>query len=244
MRTDGKHNKRYASLLKLNELSVVAHPAQEGALVGIIKSAQEAEVINKEDGLHMDDMDKKLTDLIGESKEDIVKSVKEMIEKAIADERKAIEKSLKEKKEPVKKATDDFVEIDGQKIAKSALTPEVESLMKSFAEKNAQAEQKLAVMQKEMELAACVKEAETKFSHLSGDPIEKGKVVYALKSLDDESRTYIEKALSSADSVMGEKFKFVGSSYGSTEVNKSKDNSMDLAIASLSKRMGYDKEAK
>lgn len=237
MRTDGKHNKRYASLLKLNELSVVAHPAQEGALVGIIKSAKEADVVNKEEGLNMDEMEKKLTELIGESKQDVIKSVKEIIEKEIEAKRKEIEETVKAKEEEVEKASEEFVEIDGQKIAKSALTPEVEALMKSFVEKN-------AIMQKEMELAACVKEAETKFAHLSGDPIEKGKVIYALKSLDDESREYIEKALVNADSVMGDKFKFVGSSYGHTEVNKSKDNTMNLAIESLSKRLGYDKEGK
>lgn len=241
MRSDGKHNKRAFTGLQLKKLSVVSNPAQSHALARIIKSA--ADGTNKGEPADMK-YKKELAAILGDAAKeaDVMKGLDDLIAKSVADavaakmaeieteKAKEAEEAKKAAEEEARKAAD-TVEIGGQKVAKSSVPEEVLKAMETLEKQRLETEKKMSDLQKQLDMEACVKEAESKYPHIAGTPAEKGQLMYSLKSLDPVAKAQVETALAKANSIMGDQFGVVGYGYHPEPTEKTSD--LDLAIKAM-----------
>lgn len=200
--------------LHLDEISLVDNPANQHAMVSIFKrsdpdnpaSAGSPGVTSVAKEGQMDPkLEKKLGEL--ESQVETLKAERDeavaKAETAEAEKAEAVAKA--EEAEKVEKAEDDFIDIDGEKVAKSAVPA---PLLKRMEAQQAAIEK----MQADAEKVELRKRAEDELPNLAGTADQKGALLKALDGLDDADRDELMKGLKAADAAVSKLFAEVGKS--------------------------------
>lgn len=172
---------------------------------------------SKENGMTVEELEKKLGDLETQisqltKERDDAKSAANALEKAVAEAGLSVEKSDDGVK--VEKAADpEFVEFNGEKIEKSAVPA---SVLKAIEEGNA----KIAKMEKDRQAENLRKRADEEIPDLAGTPDERGALLKAVDSIEDEAvRKSVSEALKAANAAVSKQFESVGKAASEDEAS-------------------------
>jgi hypothetical protein len=204
--------------IRLDEISLVDDPANQGAQVTLYKRDHEysaggedadrtdagspGTTTSNDGGLTMtpQELEKRLGELEGQNAE-LQKSVDAAQAKADAIEKAATDAGLTVQKDDdgnvsVTKAADEYVEIDGERVHKGSVP---ERLLK-----------RLQTLEAERESDRLAKRAHSEVPNLAGTDVQKGRLLKAIDEMPDEDREAMAQALKAADAAVKRAFDEVG----------------------------------
>lgn len=212
---DGKRVKARYTSLKLDELSGVDRPAQEGALALIMKRH------NKE--------------------EDTMTKTVEQLEAQVAELTKACEdkdtemEALREEAETAKRAlaeaTDATMEFGGQTFKRSEVGDATFNAMKA--------------MRDERDTATFEKSAAEKYPNLVGTAAEKALILKAREGMDDATKAALDAVLNAAEKMTSAGFQRLGTDYAGvpTQTEKAAQSTFDGRVSEIAKRDNIGRSA-
>lgn len=121
----------------------------------------------------------------------------------------------------------EYIDIDGEKVLKSAIPAPLLKQLEAQAERVAKLEEK-------DERESLAKRAEEAYPNLAGSPVQKGQLVKAVDSIsDEETRGAVEDALKAADAAVGKLFDMVGDPEGGDDTETAHDKLTKMAEAAV-----------
>ena len=224
--------KKEVRRLKLGEVSHVDKPSNRQSLAALWKR----EATKGGESMDPEEIAKKAKELetqvseLTKSNEALTKTVASLTESA-----KAAGLSVEGDK-IVKSAPTEYVELDGQKIAKSDIHPAV------LAHIEKADREKRELIQKAEE-TALLKRADDEVPNLVGTAAERAALLKAVDSVADETvREALKKSLKAADEAMKSLTKAAGSDSGKTSDEDSDDaEKLDLMVEETAKKKGISK---
>lgn len=196
--------------LELDEVSAVDTPANQFSLMALWKRASKPQ---GDDIMNIEELTKRLEDT-----ESQVETLTKAADKAKADADKAmadLTKALGDAGvtvvakdgaftvEVAKADEPEYIEVDGEKVLKSAVpAPLLKQLQSQAAD--------IAFLKAKDVNAQLAKRAEKEFPHLGGAPEQKAELVKMLDALEGDAKSALEKSLKAADAAVAKMFDEVG----------------------------------
>ena len=143
-----------------------------------------------------------------------------------------------ERDEEVTKAqkSDETMVVDGETIRKSEVGPGVWAFMKKQAKRADEAEKRLEKAEKERLEKSYQERAEKEYPNLPGSVEEKGHLMKALDSVEEENRPAIEKMLKAGNDALGKSFNESG--HGAPGESKNAEEQLDKLAKAKAKDDG------
>ena len=188
----------------------------EKAMREVRKSAGSPGTTNQEANMTPEELEKKLGDLETQvdtitKERDAEKAEREAMTKAAEDAGLTVTKADDGTVSLEKAAEPEYIEVNGEKLEKSAVP---EPLLKQIEADRA----RLKKMEQEREAETLAKRAESELPNLKGTAEEKGALIKAVDSIEDESvRKSISETLKAADAATSKMFSEVGKSAADDE---------------------------
>lgn len=136
---------------------------------------------------------------------------------------KGLKVKTKKEEAPVKEEDDETMKFGTHTLRKSKVGADTFAVLKAQAEamdtlaKQAKTDRELAKKERESrELMELTKRAESEFSHLPGEAVEKAKALKALAGLDDATRKSLEGMLKAGEAAINLSFNSIGVGAGSS----------------------------
>lgn len=232
---DGKPRKARFTSLKLDEVSSVDRPAQEGARAVILKRDEaptDKSTPNNPDiegGNEMaktiEQLEAELAKLQGENTELQGKLAKAEADCAdMKDKMSDMEEEHGKTKKALSDATDEVVKVGGEEFRKSEVGEPSFRAMKAMAA--------------ERDVARFEKQAQDEYPSLVGTVAEKALVLKARAAMGEDAQKALDAILTAAEKMTRAGFDRIGTGYGAEPTEKAARATFDAKVSDIAKRDG------